>query len=368
MIDLTGSVLVVDDNENNRDLLTRRLKARGHTIMTVENGKQALEVIRRQTFDLMLLDIMMPEMNGFQVLETIKKDADLRHLPVIVVSGLDDMDSIVKCIELGAEDYLTKPFDATLLKARIHASLEKKRLRDQEETYRRQIEEYNLHLEGRVREQVKEVTASQLAIIYAMAKMAEFRDLETGRHLERVRDYCSLLIQELIRTGLYPQALTPSYIDNILKASPLHDIGKVGVPDQILLKPGKLTQEEFAIMKTHTTIGADILRAVNEQFPGNTFISVGMDIALCHHEKWDGSGYPNGLAQEDIPLAGRILALADVYDALLSQRVYKDAIPHSQACAIIQAGRAVHFDPVLVDCFVKRQDDFERISYEYKDD
>jgi putative two-component system response regulator len=368
MTNLTGSVLVVDDNENNRELLTRRLKARGHSIVTVENGKQALEIVRQQTFDLMLLDIMMPEMNGFQVLEILKKDDDLRHLPVIVISGLDDMDSVAKCIELGAEDYLIKPFNGTLLKARIHASLEKKHLRDQEEIHRHQIEEYNLHLEGRVREQVKEVTASQLAIIYAMAKMAEFRDMETGRHLERVRDYCSLLIQQLIRTGQYAQALSPAYIDNILKASPLHDIGKVGVPDHILLKPGKLSAEEFTIMKTHTTIGADILRAVNEQYPGNAFIAVGMDIALYHHEKWDGSGYPHGLAGETIPLAGRILAMADVYDALRTKRVYKDAIPHDQACEIIHDGRSAHFDPVLVDCFMTRQIDFERIITQYKDD
>jgi len=364
---LTGSILVVDDNEDNRDLLMQRLVRRGHQITTAENGIQALELINNKSFDLILLDIMMPEMNGFEVLERIKAHSPLRHLPVIVISGLDDLDSIVKCIELGAEDYLIKPFNATLLRARVNASLEKKALRDQEQLHRKQIEEYNLHLETRVQSQVRDLTAAQMAIIYAMAKMAEFRDMETGKHLERVRDYCSLIIQALVHRAKYTHILTPQYIENILKASPLHDIGKVGIPDQILLKPGKLTFDEFNVMKTHTTIGADILRAVDEQYSGNNFIAVGIEIAQYHHERWDGSGYPVGLIENKIPLSGRILALADVYDALTSKRVYKEEIEHAQACEIIREARGSHFEPLLVDCFLMQQEGFNQVNHNFKD-
>ncbi len=222
-------------------------------------------------------------------------------------------------------------------------------------------------METRVQEQVKEVSSAQLAIIYGMAKMAEFRDLETGRHIDRVRDYCHLLIQELLRTSKYSDYLNSKYIENILKASPLHDIGKVGVPDNILLKPGKLTVDEFEIMKTHTTIGADILKAVDKQYPGNEFIVVGIDIAESHHEKWDSSGYPKGLYEGNIPLAGRILAIADVYDALVTQRIYKKAYTHDQSCEIIKEGKGRHFDPILVDCFLNRHLDFKNISERLKD-
>jgi putative two-component system response regulator len=357
------SILIVDDNENNREILLRRLERRNHSVTAAENGRRALELIKANSYDLVLLDIMMPEMNGYQVLEHLKADENLRHLPVIVTSGIDDMQSIVRCIEMGAEDYLIKPINNILLYARINASLEKKRLRDQEVHYHKQIEEYNALLESRVREQVREISASQLAIIYGMAKMAEFRDLETGRHLDRVRAYCDVLMKELINQGKYQKMLTPTYIENVNNASPLHDIGKVGIPDQILLKPAKLTSQEFEIIKSHTLIGGDILRAVDREYPGNSFIRVGIEIAETHHEKWNGEGYPNRLAGENIPLSGRIVAIADVYDALISKRVYKSSFTHEESCVIIIGGRDTHFDPVIIDCFAARQKDFEKIAF-----
>jgi len=358
---IIDTVLVVDDNEDNRILLKRRLEKRGFWVDMAENGRQALEKLDGKSYDLLLLDIMMPEMNGYQVLEILKNNPQHKNLPVIVISGIGDMSSVVKCIELGAEDYLTKPFDATLLKARIGACIEKKHLRDQDEKHRQQIEEYNLHLEQRVREKVKEVSAAQMAVIYAMAKMAEFRDMETGKHLERVSEYCRIITQELLLANKYTTLLTPIYIENIFNASPLHDIGKVGIQDQILLKPGKLTPFEFDAMKKHTIIGKDILNAVNEEYPGNGLIEVGMEISISHHEKWDGSGYPYGLWGDNIPLSGRILALVDVYDALISKRVYKEAMSHVQACALILEGRACHFDPIIVDCFLNRIHDFQYV-------
>jgi putative two-component system response regulator len=354
-------VLVVDDNELNRDMLSRWLERQGHNIVLAENGKQALEVLKQVEVDLMLLDIMMPELNGYQVLEYLKAENKLLNLPVIVISAVDDLDSTVKCIELGAEDYVQKPFNRVMLQSRITATLEKKHLRDQEQIYRKQIEENNLHLEWRVQDQVRQISSTQLAIIFALAKLSESRDDETGRHLERVREYCKALLGQLSHLPRYAKLIDLPFVENIYAASPLHDIGKVGIPDRILLKPARLTLEEFEIMKTHTTIGAATLRAVDREYPGNTFIRTGIEVAECHHEKWDGTGYPNRLAGDDIPLAGRILALVDVYDALTTTRVYKKALLHKESVAIILDGRGKHFDPDMVDSFEAIEAEFHRI-------
>jgi putative two-component system response regulator len=360
-------VLVVDDNELNRDMLSRWLERQGHSVVLAENGRQALEVVKQVAVDLILLDIMMPEMNGYQVLEHMKTENKLLHLPVIVISAVDDLDSVVKCIEMGAEEYVLKPFNRVLLQSRIAATLEKKRLRDQEEIYRKQIEEYNVHLEHRVQEQVRQISATQLAIIFALARLSESRDDDTGSHLERVREYCRLLVDRLHLLPKYATIINQTFMENIFAASPLHDVGKVGLPDRILLKPARLTAEEFEIMKSHTTIGADTLRAVDREYPGNSFIRTGIEIAESHHEKWDGSGYPHGLAGEAIPLAARIVALVDVYDALTSTRVYKKAMLHRESVAIILDGRGKHFDPDIVDSFEVLEAEFQRIRQKLGD-
>jgi putative two-component system response regulator len=360
-------VLVVDDNELNRDMLSRWLERQGHNIVLAENGRQALEVLKQVEVDLMLLDIMMPEMNGYQVLEALKAENRLLHLPVIVISAVDDLDSVVKCIELGAEEYVTKPFNRVMLHSRVAATLDKKRLRDQEEIHRRQIEEYNLHLEQRVQEQVRQISSIQRAVIFALARLSESRDDDTGTHLERVREYCKVILEPLSHWPEYAALIDQIFSENIYAASPLHDIGKVAMPDNILLKPAQLTTPEFEIIKTHTTIGANTLRAVDREYPGNSFIRTGIEIAECHHEKWDGSGYPSGLAGDAIPLAARIVALADVYDALTSTRVYKRASSHVASVAIIMDGRGQHFDPYVVDAFQAVEKEFETIRRELHD-
>ena len=360
-----GHVLVVDDNELNRSLLSSRLKMQGLSPETAANGQAALELMRAQPFDLVLLDIMMPSMNGYQVLEHMKADAALRHLPVIIISALDQLESVVRCIELGADDYIPKPFNPTLLKARVSALLEKKRLHDQQAKYQRQIEGDNRQLEERIREQVKEIAAANLATIFALAKLAESRDPDTGRHLERVREYCRLLAESLAKTPKYESVLTPTLIENIYAASPLHDIGKVGIPDYILLKPGKLTEIEYITMKTHTLIGAETLRAVLEIYPGNTFIRIGIEIAESHHENWNGTGYPYGLAAEAIPLSARILRLADVYDALVSRRAYKEAFSFEETHRIIFKERGIAFDPDILDCFLNIEDRFNEVWMQF---
>lgn len=361
MRDQCGSLLVVDDNDANRDMLSRRLERLGHRVYTAVDGFHALEIMADTPFDLILLDVMMPRLDGYGTLRRIKADTALRHIPVIMISALDDISAIVRCIEMGAEDYIPKPFDPILLKARIGASLEKKRLRDQEVVYRKQIEEYNLHLEDRVREQVSSITLAQMETIFALSKLAESRDPETGAHLERVREYCKLLVVALAQTDKYALMIDSDFIQNLFIASPLHDIGKVGIPDHILLKPGRYTDEEFTVLKTHPSIGAATLREVNKKNESNSFVKIGIEVAESHHEKWDGTGYPYGLAGDAIPLSARILAVADVYDALRAKRCYKEPLSHEASRAIILEGSGKHFDPDVVACFLANEAAFEEI-------
>ncbi|MBO1223425.1 MAG: response regulator [Candidatus Scalindua sediminis] len=362
-----ATILVVDDNELNRDVLHALIMALGHVPLLAENGLYALTQMEKQPPDLVLLDILMPEMDGYKVLNHMKNDSFLRNIPVIIISAVNEMESVVQCIEMGADDYMVKPFDPTLLGARIGACLEKKRLRDQKDNYFKQIEDYNLKLEERVHEQVQQITVAQQATIFALAKLAASRNLETGEHLQRMCEYSRVLSEKLRLLPKYASVIDEDFIRNIYAASPLHDIGKVAIPDRILLKIDKLTEEEYNIMKTHTIIGGKTLREVDQQHPGNDFVHVGIEIAETHHERWDGNGYPYGLAGEDIPLAGRILALGDVYDAQTSERVYKEAFSHDRSREIILSGSGKNFDSDIVEAFVSAEDEFIAISKRYVD-
>lgn len=355
-------ILIVDDIEMNRNVLNDIVISLGYFPILAENGLSALGVVRKSPPDLILCDIRMPEMDGYELLKIIKADSNFRHIPVIMISAVDEMESVVRCIELGADDYMVKPFNAVLLKARINASLQKKKLHDQEDFYRQQIEEYNRNLENRVRVEVKKATAAQMGTIFSLSKLAESRDPETGEHLERMREYCRLLSTNLSRCGKFELIVDSLFIENIYIASPLHDVGKVGIPDSILLKPGKLSAEEFEIMKTHAIIGGHTLELVDKEFPGNEFIKMGIMIARSHHEKWNGTGYPDGLSGREIPLVARIVALGDVYDALTSKRCYKEAFHHDFAVSIISKGRGEQFDPDLVDAFLELGSEFLRVS------
>ena len=360
-------ILVVDDNRINCKIVNDLIIIMGYDSLMAENGLYALSTLEKQECDLVLLDIRMPDMDGYQVLEYMKNDSRLSKIPVIMISALDDMESIVRCIENGADDYMVKPFNHTVLKARINACLERKRFHDRENQYQEQIEKFNLDLQNRVSKQVSEITAAQRATIFAMAKLAESRDPETGEHLLRIREYVRIICQRLCMRSEYATIIDDDYIENICAASPLHDIGKVGVPDSILLKPGKLTKEEFDEMKVHTIIGAESLREVNRLHFGNDFVRIGIEIAESHHEKYDGTGYPHGLVGEDIPLVGRILALSDVYDALTSKRCYKEAFSHTRSHDIIVKGRGKHFDPDVLDAFVSAEKEFLQIRDCYVD-
>ena len=286
----------------------------------------------------------MPDMNGYEVCGKLKANARLREIPVIFISGHGDVIDKVKAFDTGGVDYVTKPFEFGEVLSRIETHLKIRRLQ-------LELETHNRNLENLVAEQVKEISDSQLATIFALAKLAESRDEDTGAHLERVQKVCRLLATRLAEQLKFQSHIGSAYLRNIYHASPLHDIGKVGIRDAILLKPGRLTPEEFDLMKFHTTLGAGTLAAVRQTYPKNSLIGMGMAIARSHHERWDGGGYPDGFEGEDIPLSARIMAVADVYDALRSKRCYKPPFGHEKSLTIILEGRGTVFDPNVVDAF-----------------
>jgi len=365
--DAVATILIVDDNELNLDLLNRRLTREGHRTLQAQDGQAALNILRETSIDLVLLDIMMPVLDGYQTLAAIKADTALVDIPVIMITAVNDVESAASCIEHGADDYICKPFNPILLHARVNACLERKRLRDGERLQQARIEKQNELLGGRVDQQVRELSAAQLAAIFAMSKLAESRDPETGEHLDRMREYCIILARQLAQLPKYRELITQAYLDNLYAASPLHDIGKVGIPDGILRKPDQLTADEWTVMRRHPLIGGDTLREVDRQYPGNAFIKIGIDIAECHHERWDGSGYPRALQAEQIPLVARILALADMYDALTTRRCYKEAYSHEQSKNIIVEQRGKHFDPDVVQAFLIREKEFIQVCKFFQD-
>jgi putative two-component system response regulator len=353
---VTANILIVDDTVTNLHILSEMLEQRGYITRPVPNGKLALRAIEIEPPDLILLDITMPEMDGFEVCQRLKANKVLKDIPVIFISALTETLDKVKAFGVGGVDYITKPFQIDEVYARIDTHLKVRRLQ-------LELEKTIQTLEERVQQQVKEISDSQMATIFALAKLAESRDDETGKHLDRVRSSCKILADGLSAGSDYSGQISTKFILNIFSASPLHDIGKVGVSDSILLKPGKLTPEEFEVMKQHTIIGSRTLEAVSRQYPHNSIIFMGIDISRHHHERWDGSGYPDGLAGEAIPLSARIMAVADVYDALRSRRVYKPALTHEAAGEIILQSSAKHLDPVVVKTFC---DLHEKLNFVYE--
>jgi putative two-component system response regulator len=303
----------------------------------------------------------MPEMDGIEVCRIIKTNPLTKIIPVLIITALGDDEHHLKALDAGADDFLTKPFKVHFLRARLKSLLALKLMNDASLGYQESLKKMNIDL-------MEKLINTQDITIIALAKLAEFRDPETGEHLERMREYSRIMAQELRELPKYRYYITDRYIENLYKSSPLHDIGKVGIRDEVLLKPGKLSREEFELMKMHTTIGGDAL-ATATQFSGldRSFLDMGKEIAYSHHEKWDGTGYPRGLKGEHIPLSARILAIADVYDALTSKRVYKEAFTHVQAWKIIVEECASHFDPEILNIFIKLEGQFIDIRNRYQD-
>jgi putative two-component system response regulator len=352
-----SSVLVVDDAPENLRLLVAVLKRGGLAPRPVTSGRLAIEAAVADPPDLVLLDVRMPEMSGLDVCRWFKQNERLRNIPVIFISGLQGTDEKVEAFRVGGVDYVSKPFHDQEVLARIKTHLRLRRLQ-------MDLLSHTVHLEQRIAEQVKVVTASQLATIFALAKLAEARDDDTGQHIERVQTFSKALAEQMREMRLHVAQLSSEFIDHLYQTASLHDIGKVGTPDAVLLKPGKLTAEEFTEMKKHCARGADTLAAVLNRHPDNQFLRMGVDVARSHHEKWDGSGYPDGLKGADIPLSARIVALADVYDALTSKRCYRPAFSHADTCRMILEGDGTHFDPDVVTAFRALDDRFRRIRQE----
>lgn len=341
----TSTIMIVDDSPSNLELLGLMLTEVGHTVHPFSDGRTALKWAWANPPDLILLDLVMPGMDGFEICLRLKREERLKDIPVIFISSKNELKTKVRAFSLGCVDYITKPYEAEELRTRVHTHLQIRSMQVR-------LTEQNLWLERLVEQKVKEVSDSQLATILALAKLAESRDDDTGNHLERVQVLCALIAEHLSHTQAYQHEIDRTFIRDIHHASALHDIGKVGIPDRILLKPGRLDPDEFAIMQQHTIIGSETLEAVRRKYQGNAFIEMGISIARWHHERWDGTGYPDGLQHEKIPLCARIMAVADVYDALHTERCYKKAIPHAQAVEIIRQGRGLQFAPDIVEAFL----------------
>jgi putative two-component system response regulator len=356
-----GDILIVDDTPENLRILWELLSSEGYQTRAVSDGAAAIAAATSSPPDLILLDIVMPTVDGFEVCRRLKLDPRLRDVPVIFLSALDEVGDKVKAFTAGGVDYVAKPFQFPEVRMRVETHLRLRRLQVE-------LEAHNRHLVELVSEQVREISDSQMATIFALAKLAESRDGETGKHIERVQLYCRLLAATLAEQSIYAGRIEESFIENIFLASPLHDIGKVAIRDHILLKQGELTAPEFDEMKLHTTLGAQTLEAVKTRYPRNEFLRLGIEIARCHHERWDGNGYPAGLAGTDIPLAARIMAVADSYDAARSRRCYKPALSHSECRSALALRNRSYFDPDVLAAFEDVQGLFEDIASALNDE
>ncbi len=355
------TVMIVDDVPDNITLFSELLKDQYHVRIAL-NGERALKLIKEDPPDIILLDVMMPVMDGYETCRRLKADVRLKDIPVIFLTAKSEPKDENIGLNLGAVDYITKPVNPQIFLSRIRAHLSAKLANDI-------LRNRNQYLEDEVKQRTREVTALQEITIMAMSSLAEIRDNETGNHLQRTKLYAKELCLCLARESKYAESLDEKTIEKLVNAVPLHDIGKVGIPDAILLKPGKLTFEEFEIMKTHTVLGKEAMEKAEKMVDcPDDFLQIPKEIAYCHHEKWDGSGYPNGLSGEAIPLSARIVALVDVYDALTSKRVYKPAFSHDEAISVICQDSGKHFDNEIVKAFLKIADDFNVISEKYKDE
>jgi putative two-component system response regulator len=356
-------ILAIDDDAENLFLLVNILKDK-YKVIVATGGYKALEILKldNEKPDLILLDVMMPELNGFNICQQLKANINTIDIPIIFLTAKNDTGDQAAGLELGAVDYITKPIDPAIVLARVKNHISLKAAQDF-------INDKNAFLEEIVRTRTAELTAIQDVTIQAMASMAETRDNETGHHIRRTQHYVKLLAINLRFHARFSHFLdNDEIIDSLFKSAPLHDIGKVGIPDNILLKPGRLTPNEFEIMKTHTTLGRDcIQRAEIDLGVEIPFLLIAKEIAYSHQEKWDGSGYPQGLTGENIPISARLMAVADVYDTLICRRVYKEPKSHEEAKKIILEGKGIHFDADIVDAFLALENEFQLIAAKYSD-
>lgn len=344
-------VFIVDDEATNLKVAGNILR-KNYQLTLLTSGVELLHVIARAKPDLLLLDVEMPDKNGFEVIKELKTDSRYKDIPVIFLTVKTDVESEIQGLSLGAIDYINKPFSPSLLLKRIEHHMELV-------AQRKELQSFNENLNRMVKEKTETILQLQYSILSTIANLVEFRDVNTGGHIERTQHYLSVMLKAMKENGVYTEELATWKIPLLIQSAQLHDVGKIAISDTILKKTTKLTDEEMQIMMSHTTFGAEIIRKISVSVYGDEFLKYAETLAQHHHEHWDGSGYPKHLKGTEIPLAGRIMAIADVYDALVSPRPYKDPFTHAQAVDIILCGRGTHFDPVLVDVFRDVADKFQ---------
>lgn len=371
---LTSRVMIVDDEEVNVRVVQKMLQRLGYqNFASITDSARVVEQLRHNPPDVLLLDVMMPEVSGFDILQTMQADATLRSIPVLVLTAMSDRKTRLAAFELGANDFLEKPIDKAELAPRVRNALMIRACQSQ-------LRSYADDLRTAVRQRTRQLSRSRLEVVHCLARAAEFRDDDTGQHVIRVGHYAKMIAHHA--------GMPRSFVDMIGFAAQLHDVGKIGIPDSILQKPGPLTDEELDFMRRHCDMGNRVLTASHvcdrillgaddfesdvtlaaEEFWESPVSGMAATIAMTHHEKWDGSGYPNGISGEAIPIEGRITAIADVFDALSSKRPYKEAFPIDHCFEILRKGRAQHFDPQLLDVFLSRRPDIEQIQFENRED
>ena len=355
-----ATVLIVDDSTDNIVLLSELLKDK-YKLKIANNGEKALQIASAESKpDLILLDLMMPGISGYDVCTKLKSQPTTLHIPIIFITGMTTAEDETKGLSLGAADYITKPFNPAIVLARVRTQIENKEATDF-------IRNKNAYLEEEIYKRMIEINAIQDVTILSMAALAETRDPNIGSHIMRTQYYVKTLADKLKSHPRFKDFLTDKNIGLLFKSVPLHDIGKVRIPSSILMKPGPLDPDEFEIMKTHTTLGREALVSVEKTLGIEIrFLKMAKEIAYSHQEKWDGSGYPDGLSGDDIPISARLMALADVYDALICRRPYKEAISHEEAIEIISQGNGNHFDPDIVEAFLEIHENFKIISERHR--
>ena len=352
--DIQNTILIVDDERFYINVLVELLKSK-YKLYIAKSAEQALKRIADNQPDLILLDIMMPEKDGYQACLEIKNNPAWVDIPIIFLTGKTDQESEQKAFNYGAVDFISKPVTPATVLARIKTQLSLL-------NSRQSLEHQNHLLEQKVRERTREIELIQDAAIYSLSMLAEARDQETGEHIQRTQQFVRALAKKLQANPKYSDVLDDHTINLLFKSAPLHDIGKIAVPDTILKKPGPLTAEETIEMQKHTTYGGDAIKNAEKLSGSSSFLKLAREIAYSHQEKWDGSGYPEGLKQQQIPLSARLMAIADVYDALVNKRIYKPAYSHNEAVNYIKQQKGLHFDPDIVDAFIEIETDFEQIS------
>ena len=347
-------IFLVDDNVMYLKMGKAALQHK-YTVVPISSGEKLLPLLEKRRPDLILLDVAMPGMSGYDIIKKIKANPETAEIPVIFLTGNSELENELLGLTLGAVDYITKPFPQPLLLKRVEMHL-------QLQAQKNELRAFNENLREMVEERTGDILTLQNALIMWAAEVIEFRDEETGEHVERVQKYLEILLNEMQKTELYPDEVKTWDIDAFLKSALLHDVGKIKVRDEILLKKTRLTDDEFSVMKLHSIYGKMLLESLEEKVPNQTFLQYAKTLAYSHHERWDGNGYPEQLKGEEIPLQARMMSIVDVYDALISERAYKKAFSHEESIKIISEGRGTQFDPDLTDLFVSVADGIKNVN------